>query len=434
MKKLLLITTAMAGVALMSASASAAVKMDLGGYFRGYGVYTDNDEVGGAAADLHRLDFRRDNEIHVSGETTLDNGLTVGAHTEFKIGNDAGANSVDETYAYFSGGWGRVNFGSEDGAAYLLQVAAPSADSNVDGMRVYIDSFTANKRTTQTAGETQGGGVALAGFVNGANLGATGTWAFDRSTDYQHADSRQTDRLTYLTPKFNGFQAGVSYAPEAGMNAPNGGVAAMNVDNDSRATGKDFWEVAARWDGEYQGFGISLGGGYSADELELTATTAQKVTMVAGEYVIDDGTDTWNVGASVAYMGFTLGGSFLRNETSRTGQTVDAGNLAANLRSGDITRDTWVVGLAYDNGPWHIGGSWLDQDTDYDALASGGAQDQAARSYEATKYTVGGGYTFGPGMTFRGALAWGDFDAPAADGAAADNDFQQFTVGTDIQF
>ena len=46
---------------------------------------------------------------------------------------------TEESYAYFSGAWGRVNFGKEDGANYLLQVATPSADENFDGLRQYIN-------------------------------------------------------------------------------------------------------------------------------------------------------------------------------------------------------------------------------------------------------------------------------------------------------
>ena len=101
-----------------------------------------------SANSLRTFDFRRDNEIHFTGETTLDNGLTVGSHTEMKIagspsvGGPGGSGLIDESYAYFSGGWGRFNFGQEDGSAYLLQVSAPSADSNVDGMRVYIQALT----------------------------------------------------------------------------------------------------------------------------------------------------------------------------------------------------------------------------------------------------------------------------------------------------
>lgn len=119
LKKVLLAGTALVGLALASAPANAEVKLGLGGFMLGYGVHADSD-----INNRRDLDFKRVAEAHISGETTLDNGLTVGFHTEQSLG---GATLTDEAYTYFSGGWGRVNFGAEDGAAYLLQVAAPSA-------------------------------------------------------------------------------------------------------------------------------------------------------------------------------------------------------------------------------------------------------------------------------------------------------------------
>lgn len=418
MKKLLLASTAVAGVALVASPAHAALKMDLGGYFEGYGLYADNNETSG---NLHNFDFRRDNEIHVNGETTLDNGLTIGAHTELKIANTTGdssatttisgtgnvtfttsstngstvtitgatiashlsattsvdntaGNLVDETYLYASGGWGRVNFGEEDGAAYLLQVAAPSADSNVDGLRVYVQGINTGLWDSELAG------VVLS---------------------YQQADFRQTDRLTYLTPKFNGFQAGVSYAPKAGASVVGGGTADMTAD-DTAGDFENLWEAAARWDGEFQGVAVSLGGGYSS-----AATEADKATGLVGS----DSLVTWNGGANVAMSGFSLGGAY---KHSNNGIDTD----------GDTT--TWVAGAGYDNGPWHAGVSYLHTHFDAGLLAGG---DDA----KVHRYAVGGGYTFGPGMTFRGSVDWGKFDAGSA-GTDTDHRFTQVTVGTDVQF
>src|ERR1700719_34113 len=124
MKKLLLVSTALAGVAMMSSPASAALKMDLGGYFDGYGVYADNKDAGGTSS-LAQYAFRRDTDVFVNGESTLDNGLTVGAHTDVILGNSpntGNANTasqsvyLNEVYGYGSGGWGRVNLGVGDGA------------------------------------------------------------------------------------------------------------------------------------------------------------------------------------------------------------------------------------------------------------------------------------------------------------------------------
>lgn len=418
MKKLLLVSTAIAGVALMSSPASAALKMDLGGYFEGYGVYADNNDT------AHRnFEFRRNNEIFVNGESTLDNGLTIGAHTQLNIADTAntstlnnitGANPapgvtinallaqisatttstqlVDETYLYASGQWGRLNFGEEDGAAYLLQVAAPSGDSNVDGMRVYIQGL-----------DTANWDANLAGAV----------------LSYQQADFRQTDRLTYLTPKFNGFQAGVSYAPRPGTavigtssallgSAASAGTAAMAADN-VNGLFQNPWEAAARWDGRFSGVDLSLGGGYSDAQAQNAGAAG-----TAGSRSLQ----TYNFGANVGISGFSLGGVYKHSNNG----------IAETATTNDKTK-TWVVGGAYDNGPYHVGASYFHE-TIGDGLLSGAHIGDS----KVHRYAVGGGYTFGPGMTFRGSVDWGKFNANAAAATSNSERFTQVTVGTDVQF
>jgi outer membrane protein OmpU len=122
----------------------------------------------------------------------LDNGLTVGAHIESGADNEDGF-AVNETYAYFSGGWGRVNFGSEDGAAYLLQVEAPSADDNLDGIRQFVNPI--NYAAIETGGSLAALNVAASGSAGGL--------------DYDQDISGAADKLTYLSPIMNGFQVGL---------------------------------------------------------------------------------------------------------------------------------------------------------------------------------------------------------------------------------
>lgn len=370
MKKILLAGSAIVGVAMLAAPAQAELKIGLGGHFSGYAVYHDQDND----SDQHSFEFRRNTEIHFTGETTLDNGLTVGFHTEMEIeGNDLN----NESYAYFSGGWGRVNFGNEDGAAYLLQVAAPSADSNVDGLRSTISALNA------------------ANFIAGVS---------SAPLDYQHADFGNrpsivdgagdtetfgTDRLTYLTPKFNGFQGGVSYAPTAGRAT---GIAAMSADNDADDF-KNLWEAAARWDGQFEGVGLSFGAGYSYAKNEDPADTKLK---------------TWNVGTNVAWNQFSVGGSYLKSNNGISGSDGDS--------------RTWVVGAAWDNGPWHAGVSYLDRSDDQNVFGTAGDLD-------SERWTVGGGYAFGPGMTFRGSLSFGEISE-----TGNSEDFTMVAIGTDIRF
>ena len=144
MKKLLMCTACRAlGLALAAPANADGIKLDLAGHFKGYVTWLNQSDDG--TVDERNFDILRETEIHFTGETTLDNGLTVGVHHEADIDADIRGETngdifrTEESYAYFSSAWGRVNFGKEDGANYLLEVAAPSADENFDGLRQYIN-------------------------------------------------------------------------------------------------------------------------------------------------------------------------------------------------------------------------------------------------------------------------------------------------------
>lgn len=362
MKKVLLAGTALVAAALVASPAQAELKLGLGGHFKGYGVYVDEDaEIAGQ----RDFEFRKNTEVQFTGETTLDNGLTVGVHVEQSV--EQIDDQDNENYAYFSGGWGRVNFGNEDGAAYLLQIAAPSADSNVDGLRTYIRGFQSDVELDYD----------LAHFGNGP-IEALGN------------PGGQTDRITYLTPKFNGFQAGVSYAPEATTNT---GLASMGGATPGVDNFEDAWELAARWDGQFEGVGISVGAGYSTVD-NATAARAEP--------------EGWNAGFNLAWNAFSFGAVYLDEE---------------EVRGVNVDTTTWVVGAAWDNGPWHVGASYLARE-----------DDAAAGDVDSYKATLGGGYTFGPGMTFRGALAFGEAPVTTTAGVTNEESFTQVTLGTDISF
>ncbi len=470
MKKLLIGTAVMAlGAAYMAAPAQAAsgVKLGVGGHFKGYVSWinqdTPSDTIAGAAdnsQNVRSLDILRETELHFTGETTLDNGLTVGFHDEVDVdGNDAGAGDNlhnEESYAYFSGAWGRTNFGKEDGAAYLLQVAAPSADSNVDGLRQYVagtnynvvthassnasatDTITFDDLFTAMGGNSTvvandviskntGGKKALAGgdFKNALGSNFSDMFRFD----YDQAISGYNNKLTYLTPVFQGFQGGVSYTPTINAQSNDFGNASKPINNQLFAanTANDHygsvWDLAARYDGQLDQVGITLGGGYSHASLQdsSAALSASGVfyrdNTVGGGF---NGSDTvigklddrkaWNVGANFKWTAFNLGGAYNHDN-------MGISNGAA--------RRTWDVGLDYTTGPFKLGGSYYDR-----------KQDFADSSFNMHRWTGGVVYTYGPGMTFRGSVAWAHHTEDLGNGTASSDSFNStnFLLGTQIEF
>ena len=313
MKKLLL-TTAVAALAATPAFAGEGVKLSVGGHAKVYLGYINSDEAAGV--DERSIDIYSEKEIHLSGETTLDNGLTVGAHFELDADENDDSN-VEESYIYMSGDWGRVNVGAEDGVAYLLQVAAPSADSNVDGLRQYIQGdFSATR------------------------------------LDYDQATTGKDEKISYLSPVFGGAQLGLTYVPEVG-----GADAAIGTTNqEDNDISEEAYEVALRYEGAFEEVGFTVGAGF---------THVEEGTGAAG--LGDQG--VWNVGADLDFGPFGLGVVYMEDDQENTGsdQEVETFVIGADYTTGafklgasyfnqddegtDIEHDRYTGGVVYTYGP-----------------------------------------------------------------------------------
>lgn len=386
MKKVLLSSVAVIGLASLATPAAAQVKLDLGGYFKGYGVYTSQDDGVANVTEERSFDIIRETEIHFGGETTLDNGLTVGAHFETQADRGDGMN-VQESYVYMSGGWGRVNVGAEDGAAYLLQVEAPSADSNLDGIRQYVNPFNSAEAGVLSALDVANGGL-----------------------DYDQDATGYNDKLTYLSPIMNGFQVGVSYTPDLADSSLEDAANREDQDNEFGAA----YDAAVRYEGQFNNVGVILGAGYTHVDLE-------DVVAVGANDFTDDRTQ-WNVGADFDIGPFGVGVAYMEDDFG------DTGNNSTTVRRDE--EETWVVGVDYTTGPFKLGASYINKDGAANVIGDTGND-----GVESERYTGGVTYTYGPGMTFRGSVSYVDHDNVAGlAGTDDDIDATSVLLGTQINF
>lgn len=368
MKNLLLNGTAIAGLALAlsAAPAAAEIELGLGGQFSAYGVYADQD-----TDNVSDEGILQESEIYFQGKTTLDNGLTVGV--EVQLEGESETDIIDESYLYVSGDFGRVNLGSENGAAYLLQVGHTTVDANFDGMD--SDFAGVNAPGANSAGFNYGMGV---GIGNGDARG-------------------DTQKITYLSPVMGGFQAGVSYSPEASEDANIvNGVVTLGAEN----TVDDFSDeiqVGARWNGEFEGVGVTVGAGYSTADLGTNV----------GNTLTDD-FDSWNIGAQLNVAGVTVGAAYYTDN-------------GAQDNDGDT--ELYAIGASYDLGAYRVAASYTDTETETGV----GTEDEAER------IMVGASYAYGPGMTFNGSVQFIEFE-DAANVAANEEDATVFVLGTTVKF
>jgi outer membrane protein OmpU len=317
MKKIILSTVAMSLMSMPVFAADDAGGLDLGvhGYFKSYGVWVDQDYTG--TSSLRDFDMIRDMEIHFTGETTLDNGLTVGADVGTD-GDQGGSFAVADSFVYFSGDFGRFNVGSTDNVTYLLQVQAPAVDGVYDGMDQYFTPF---------------------------NYAATNVARLSEiEFDYDQDVSNGGDKISYISPSYSGFQYGVSWTPE--QRDTSRGLTGVDT-----GTGlADILDVAVRFENETSFGSYRIGGGYTAAE-ERTAWNGA-VDLNIGSFGIGAvyTQDNEDEGATSLHTGQTqwiLGVDYTVGATTWAASYLNQNN---EFTANEIDTDRYTAGASYNVG------------------------------------------------------------------------------------
>ncbi|MBL4864615.1 MAG: porin [Rhodobiaceae bacterium] len=345
MKKTLLGTTALVSAGLIAgpALASDPLTVTVGGSIVTGFYFLDNDTVAGVDTDDTKVAVVARN-IDITAEGTLDNGLVAGATAKLQLDNDERATGTSnatfsEVYAYLEGGFGRVEIGGTDGAAFKMHYSSPWF--------------------------VPGNGVDSPNIYNMNNGGAT----FSSRTSTYSLLAEDDNKISYFTPRLAGFQLGVSFTPDVTVNDPiaNGfgvsttGVAAANVE--------EVFEIAANYAGAFGGASVGVDVFYVTGETNvLGANDPEEI----------------GVGASVGFGGFTLGGAYTQTENiaAATQATVTAG-------SNGLDSDSWTVGVAYGTGPWTVGVAYFESESETTGGVNAG---------ENQFIQVGGGYSLGAGV------------------------------------
>jgi hypothetical protein len=201
---------------------------------------------------------------NVRAQRTFDNGLVLGARGDVLIYRDRLSNdnydsdTIQRLFVFTQTGFGRLEIGQTDGAAYTMGLAGPVVDQHVT-----LENRTISLFRDPTTGEN------FAGF-------------FDQVTTV-HISSNYA-KLTYTSPRLFGIQVGASYTPQA-VRTPLPFTGNPSDDpNQQRA----IWEVAASYTGYFSGFAVGVSGGFAHGRL-MNRTPGY-------DNLVD-----WAVGTQVAY-------------------------------------------------------------------------------------------------------------------------------------
>lgn len=304
---------------------------------------------------------------------------------------------IDEVYVQFDGGFGRVQFGQQDGVVDQTHVHEPSTFVG----HAVNDVSRGNQDPFAPVGDNN-------------PIKTTG----DFSSDWI--------KIIYFTPSMNGLQLGFSYTPNPCRNAA--GYAGCVFDQ----FGRNYWEVSGTYETEINNLGIELSAGYGQGESGNTSEEPSELSLGAnlsfGGFTLGgawgdrnttgdstyDRTD-WSAGATYENgpWGFNL--NYAQTDASRTrvyysGSSGYAGGTIGRM-PGDDTRqfenfeaESWLAGITYKYGPgMQIGFGVQTLDTNngllntyYDPFptTTTGFVDYSERSFEGTSVFIENSMTF----------------------------------------
>jgi predicted porin len=224
-------------------------------------------------------------------------------------------------------------------------------------------------------------------FIPVTDLGMSGLFRSPGGSTYLDWGNDE-NVITYFTPRFWGFQVGVTYAPTIsgsgdGKNFP--------VEADTETEYHNGFAVGVNYVEDFNGFGVALSGGYRYATVDDTRGDPPAGTA-ADDY------QAVSVGLNLSYAGFTVGGSYANEMEGK--QSCPAGCPAGIVSSTEGY--AWDVGVSYAFGPWAFGVTYFQ----------GNSEGTLADPDDDEMQAISGGlsYALGPGITARGGVMWAEWE------------------------
>ena len=262
MKKQLLAGTALVAATMLVAGGAMAQdkkmmkpSISVGGYYDAVvGGVIDED----TQAETSALDARTDAEVWFNGSAKLDNGLTIKTRWELEgqnnhsqaIGRGSGllGDPIDEYFLAVSGSFGQIILGGTGGAPVKMLTGLSGSWATQVGETLNFENS----------------------WVPAAHSGA-----LHYNLQHSRLDTGDSEKATYISPKFGGFQVGASYSARR-----------VNHDDSVRpnadAEDHDGLEGAVSYSGKFGDVGFGVGAGITAYQGANDGGSDRSDWLVAG--------------------------------------------------------------------------------------------------------------------------------------------------------
>lgn len=407
LKKLLKGAAVTAASAIIAASAQAAEwDIKVGGYYNAMVSYAQNDydNVGSNEPDFDGVDIDHGGEVYFRPTITLDNGIKFGVDIAAEgFANDSVRGEdldIDEAVMFVTGSFGTIRLGSENSAGYNMHFGAPNPlaldleDPEGDNgpLGTYYN-FTEQTEYSAFIFEQTAVSREFEGNLYRDVLGTT------RVETQGHNDPI---RISYFTPRFAGFQIGMSYARDGERDEGRG---------DCNFRTCDFIDIGANYVNSFDGIDLAASARWG------TASAPDNDNFYSSER---SDPEVFGFGLNLGYAGFQIGGSWAEvsessfNDESQEGQSYD-------------------VGASYSTGPWTFSATYFHGEQDY-KNSSGGSSYNFTNERETDQFTLGVDYKLAKGIRLNGFGTYVDYSNDSSSSGSSSNAFgtDGFVIGTGI--
>ncbi len=282
-------------------------------------------------------------QLNVSG--TADNGLNYGFKIEINA-NTTDNTVVDEARLQFSGSWGTIQLGDEDGAEDIMNYGGESLMGATGGFDGDQDDYLF--RIVHTGTDIY-------------DIGST-TWLFPKGMVWGAptyptiaGDTSDKTKISYFSPRFSGFQVGASITP-----TPNDG-------DEFKADGS--WEnhfgIGANYDNSFGSLRIRASAVYS---MATSNPDNGNTTDDDSPWEYDD-VSAWSVGGIVGWGPFSLGANYTDNGESGQPKVYDMG--PNSWLSSGVESSYWNAGAAFESGPMYFSVGYFESTVDWGSYFGG---------------------------------------------------------------
>ncbi len=375
---------------------------------RSHGFVTNNKIIFQAEGGKEEIGLKYGAYVKINADTSKPIDIDLGRG---QISNPVG----DKMMLFLEGQFGRLEAGSYDGAHDRIKVSGSSVARATDGIAGDWSDWLSAKAYYGTTKQN-----ISRSFIDSAQLPV--------NRDYVRAN-----KITYYTPKLNGFTFGVSYIPDAEYTGTVDQIKDGVSTSDSGRGYKDVVEAGIRYSTKINDVNWTISGITEFGNAKQGSYPNANPNPTPGTpYIIErNNLFAWEIGTRFDYEGFSIAGSY--GDLGKSGTTK---NPKPQVASDDYKYggSYWTAGAAYKYKDFGISVTYMQSKSAGLVINQPENMEQYITSYnKANIFSIGMDYSVLPGFLPYAEVTHFSYNRPDDNNVKGNNGIV-FLVGAKLKF